>query len=55
VRFSVEEFLEPETVSEQKHEYVAGLVYAFAGVTRTHNLVVSGLLRTFLNAAEDSD
>lgn len=50
-RISIEEYLDRESVAERKHEYVAGWVYAFAGASRRHNVVVSRLLQVFLNAS----
>jgi Uma2 family endonuclease len=54
-RLTVEEYLNREVVAEQKHEYVAGWLYAFAGASRRHNIVVSRLLQRFLNATEGVD
>lgn len=40
---SVEDYLEGEKVSEVKHEYMDGQVYAMTGTTRRHNEVVFNL------------
>lgn len=42
---SVEEYLRFEEQSSVKHEYVAGRVYAMAGVTLTHERIVRNLTR----------
>jgi Uma2 family endonuclease len=34
-----EEYLENERISDVRHEYLAGLVYAMAGASATHNLI----------------
>lgn len=38
---SVAEFLEGELVSQIKHEFVDGVVYAMAGATTTHNRIAT--------------
>ena len=40
---TVEEYLASEAVSEVRHEYLGGLVYAMAGKTRDHNQIVQNL------------
>lgn len=48
---SEEEYLEGESLSETKHEYYQGEVFAMAGASRRHNLIVAnivGELRTQL-------
>ncbi len=44
------EYLEIERVSEIKHEFCRGAMFAMAGATRAHNLL-SGNAVTALNAA----
>ncbi len=41
---SFDEYLQLETTSEIKHEYIAGLVYAMAGASRNHNLISVNLI-----------
>ena len=41
---SVEEYLEDEDRAEQKHEYLAGVVYAMAGGTFDHSAIATNLL-----------
>jgi hypothetical protein len=38
---SVEDYLAGELVSEVKHEYSGGYVYAMAGATNVHNRVAT--------------
>ncbi|MEZ5538166.1 MAG: Uma2 family endonuclease [Thiolinea sp.] len=41
---SVEEYLAGERISEIKHEYVDGQVFAMAGASRRHNLIGANIL-----------
>jgi Uma2 family endonuclease len=41
---SVEDYLAGEERAEQKHEYLAGIVYAMAGATNAHNIIASNIL-----------
>ena len=38
---SEEEYLESERISEIKHEYSGGEVFAMSGASRSHNLIVA--------------
>jgi len=40
---SGEDYLTGEEVGEMKHEYVAGDVYAMAGITREHNEIAQNI------------
>jgi len=42
--WSVEEYLASERVSEQRHEYLDGAIYAMAGASVAHNLIVGNTL-----------
>lgn len=44
LRISPEEYLKEELVASQKHEYVAGAVFAMAGNSRNHNEIAANLL-----------
>ncbi|MDJ0648479.1 MAG: Uma2 family endonuclease [Xenococcaceae cyanobacterium MO_188.B19] len=51
---TVEEYLKSEQDSEIRHEYVAGQIYAMAGASEEHNLIVGNifaLLRPHLRAS----
>ncbi len=48
-QITAEEYLEGEELSDVKHEYVGGLIYAMAGATREHN-VIAGRLFSHLQA-----
>ncbi len=41
---SVEDYLAGEELEEQKHEYLAGVVYAMAGAKNAHNVIATNLL-----------
>ena len=41
---TVEEYLNGEDLAEQKHEYLAGVVYAMAGGTKEHSAIAANLL-----------
>ena len=47
---SVEEYLEGERISEVRHEYIAGEVFAMAGASEAHNRI-AGNLFFYLRAA----
>lgn len=49
LKMSVEDYLEGEKVSEVRHEYVDGEVYAMSGVSKKHNRIN----RRLLNAIQD--
>ncbi len=50
---NVEEYLEFEQDNPVRHEYVAGTLYALAGATRRHNLIVSNLVFSLVSASRD--
>lgn len=48
---SVEEYLKLEEVSQRRHEYVAGAIYAHAGGTRRHDVISVNILALLWNTA----
>ena len=48
---SVAEYLQLEAHSDVRHEYVEGLLYAQAGASRNHGLIVSNLIAALRMAA----
>lgn len=51
---SPEEYLAGERVSEIKHEYIAGEVYAMTGASINHGRIISALMRLFGNHLADT-
>lgn len=43
-KMSEQEYLEAEKMSEVKHEYIAGYVYAMAGASKNHSLIIKNVL-----------
>ena len=50
-----EEYLEGERMSDVKHEYVDGAIYAMAGESRRHNTIVSNFVVQFRNNLIDCE
>jgi len=46
---TAEEYLAGERISQTKHEYLAGVVYAMAGASRDHNIIATNILSTLHN------
>jgi len=49
-----QEYLAGELASEIKHEYIAGQVYAMAGVSKNHDRITGNILRQLGNHLEGS-
>jgi Uma2 family endonuclease len=49
LKISIDDYLEGELVSDVKHEYVNGEVYAIAGANRTHNIISMNVLALLHN------
>jgi len=48
-RYTVSEYFEREQLSDAKHEYYDGEIFAMAGASREHNTIVFNLLREIAN------
>ncbi len=46
---SPQDYLAGERISQQRHEYLAGVVYAMAGTTIQHSRIVSNIVRHLAN------
>ena len=44
-----EEYLARERISETKHEYLAGVIFAMAGASRAHNLITGNIFGELRN------
>jgi Uma2 family endonuclease len=51
-RYSLSEYLEQERVSDVKHEFYDGEIFAMAGASREHNFIYANLMRRIGNALE---
>ncbi|TAN51949.1 MAG: Uma2 family endonuclease [Methylococcaceae bacterium] len=49
LKISVADYLAGELISDIKHEYVNGMVYAMAGAKRSHNIISANLLGLLFN------
>lgn len=54
-KISVVDYLEGEKVSQVKHEYIDGEVYAMAGTSKNHNRLIKNILRKLENHLIGSD
>ena len=48
-----EEYLEAERVSEEKHEYLAGVIYAMAGTSADHDRIVLNICRELASSCAE--
>jgi len=53
-RVSVEDYLAGELISETKHEYEDGIVYAMSGTSRNHEKIIFNLARKLGNHLENA-
>lgn len=44
---SIADYLQRELISETKHEYLEGRVYAMAGASKNHQRIITNVVRTF--------
>lgn len=49
---TIEDYLALEETSSVRHEYVAGVLYALAGATRNHNLIIGNISQALRNTAQ---
>lgn len=49
-RWTVAEYLKQETLSGEKHEFLGGEVFAMAGASPEHNLIVGNLIQALKNS-----
>lgn len=52
---SVNEYFQLQENSQQKHEYYHGEIFAMAGATKNHNIIVANLLKIFGNHLENKN
>jgi len=55
LKISVQDYLEGEKISEVKHEYLDGEVYAMAGTSKSHNRIIITLLSKLSDHLRGSD
>ncbi|SEH08288.1 Uma2 family endonuclease [Candidatus Venteria ishoeyi] len=48
-KLSPQAYLEQERLSDTKHEYIAGEIFALSGGSFAHNLISANLISTFHN------
>ena len=49
-RISEEEYLQGELISDMKHEYINGTIYAMSGASENHNFITGNIFNAFFNA-----
>jgi Uma2 family endonuclease len=49
IKISEKEYLEGELISEIKHEYIDGYIYAMAGASENHDLISGNIFRELGN------
>jgi Uma2 family endonuclease len=54
-KISIADYLEGEKISQIKHEYLDGEVYAMAGTSKNHNRIIKNVLRKLENHLNGSD
>ena len=53
-KVSVEDYISGEEISDIKHEYLDGEVYAMAGASQNHNRIIGNLFNALFNNLRDS-
>lgn len=54
-KISIADYLEGEKVSQIKHEYIDGEIYAMAGTSKSHNRIIRNILNKLGNHLRGSD
>jgi Uma2 family endonuclease len=54
LKISIADYLEGELVSDIKHEYINGDVYAMAGTNRVHNIITGNICVALYNHLRDT-
>ena len=54
-KISIEDYLEGEKVSEVKHEYVNGEVFAMAGTSKSHNRIIRNIVKKLQTALDGTE
>lgn len=54
-KISIEDYLEGEKISEVKHEYVDGEVFAMAGTSKSHNRIIRNIVKKLQTALDGTD
>lgn len=54
-KISVNDYLEGEKVSQIKHEYIDGEIFAMAGTSKSHNRIIRNILNRLSNHLQGSD
>lgn len=54
-KISVEDYLENEKISDVRHEYIDGEVFAMAGTSKSHNRIIRNLLNKLQSKLNEED
>ncbi len=51
---SIADYLKSELISDTKHEYLDGQVYAMAGASKNHQRIIANMVATFVQRLRDT-
>lgn len=54
-KISIEDYLENEKISDVRHEYINGEVFAMAGTSKSHNRIIRNLLNKLQSKLSETD
>ncbi len=54
-KISIADYLESEKISQIKHEYIDGEIYAMAGTSKSHNRIIKNILNRLANHSRGTD